>query len=231
MTHYNDRFQELELLADAIIHGREERHIEYKSSMSWKDRDVKMIAIKCALGMANLKDGGYIIFGIRQKGNDFILDGMEQDHVKSFTQDNVDTDIKNYAEPFVEATVTIVSRSIVKRKAESIFTEFSDEGGNFVVIQVKEFDELPVICKKIGKLKSDKVYLREGAIYTRPKGKVETSEVTTQIDMREIIELAADKSIHRLIESERTGRAGILSLIGTEPSGEDRFNNQLEEMI
>jgi hypothetical protein len=121
MTHYNDRFQELELLADAIIHGREERNIDYKSSMSWKDRDAKMMTIRCILGMTNLRYGGYIVFGVRQQDNDFILDGMEQDHIKSFTQDNVDTDIKNYAEPFVEATVTLVSRSIVKHKAESIF--------------------------------------------------------------------------------------------------------------
>jgi hypothetical protein len=58
---------------------------------------------------------------------------------------------------------------------------------------------------------------------------VETSEVKTQIDMREIIELAADKSIHRLIE--RMGRAGILSLISAEPSDKDRYDNQLRGMI
>ena len=228
MTHYNDRIQELELLADAIIHGREERNIDYKSSMSWKDRDVKVMTIRCILGMTNLRYGGYIVFGVRQQDNDFILDGMEQDHIKSFTQDNVDTDIKNYAEPFVEATVTLVSRSIVKRKAKSILTEFSDDGGDFVVIQVKEFDELPVICKKNGKLKNGEIYIREGAIYTRPRGKVETSEVRTQTEMREIIELAVDKNLRKFVD--RMGQIGITKLISPEFSDEERFNNQLGEV-
>jgi predicted HTH transcriptional regulator len=232
MTHYKDRIQELEPLVDAIIHGREERNIDYKSSMSWKDRDTKMMAIRCILGMANLRYGGYIIFGVRQQGNDFMFEGMEQDHIESFTQDNVDTDIKNYAEPFVEATVTSVSRNdariIVERKGWSIPPEFSDDGGDFVVIQVKEFDELPVICKKTGKLKSGEIYLREGAIYTRPRGKVETSEIRTQTGMREVIDLAVDKNLRRLVD--RMERIGITKPISPEFSDEERFNNQLGEV-
>jgi len=228
MIHYDDRLQELELLVDTIIHRHEEKNIDYKSSMSWEDRDTKMMAIRCILGMANLRYGGYIVFGVRQQGNDFILDGMEQDHIKSFTQDNVDTDIKNYAEPFVEATVTIVPRSILKHKTESIPTEFLNDGGDFVVIQVKEFDELPVICKKAGKLKSGEIYIKEGAIYSRPRGKVETSEIRTQTDMRELIDLAVDKNLRRLVD--RMERIGITKLISPEFSDEERFNNQLGEV-
>jgi len=228
MNQYSRSLQDLELLADIILHGREERNIDYKSSMSWKDRDAKMMTIRCILGMANLRNGGYIVFGVPQQGNEFFFDGMDQDHIKSFTQDNVDTDIKNYAEPFVEVHVTLIPRSVVKKVSEPKRKEFSDNGGDFVIIQVEEFEEIPVICKREGKLKSGEIYLRNGAIYTRPRGKVETSEVKSQTEMREIIELAVDKSLRKLID--RMERSGITGLIGPEPSDRKRFDDQLEEV-
>ena len=68
-----------------------------------------------------------------------------------------------------------------------------------------------MICDKEGKLKNGKMYLREGAIYTRPRGKVETSEVRTQFEMREIIEMAADKNLRKFVE--RMGRIGMIKLL------------------
>jgi hypothetical protein len=228
----SSRYLDLEQLADDIIlHGSEERHIDYKSSMSWKDRDAKIMAIRCILGMSNLRDGGYIVFGVRQDGNEFILDGMELDHIKTFTQDSIDTDVKNYAEPYVELRVTVVPRNIVgdvvKKKDELGHIEFLDDGGDFVVIQISEFDEFPVICDKDGKLKNGKTHLREGAMYIRPRGKVETSEVRTQIEMREVVEMATDKNLRSFIA--RMGRAGILGLIETEATNEQKYKNQLPE--
>ena len=226
----SSKYIDLEQLAyNIILHGNEERYIDYKSTMSWKDRDVKMVTVKCILGMSNLPQGGYIVFGVRQDGNEFIPDGMEQDYIKTFTKDDIDAFVKNYAEPYVELRVTVVPRNIVgsaaKNKADMKHIEFSDDGGDFVVIQISEFDEFPVICDKEGKLKNGELYLREGAMYVRPRGKIETSEVRTQIEMREIVEMATDKNLRSFIE--RMGRAGILELIKPELTDDQKYDNEL----
>ena len=141
----------VDIILRGILYGREERHIEYKDSMSWswKNKDARMInVVKCILGMANLPDGGYIVFGVKQQDNDFIPNGMDPEHFMSFNQDKVDDVVKNYAEPFVEVKVTKVSRDVVNNKAISEgINEFPDDGGDFIVIEVGEFKELPVICK------------------------------------------------------------------------------------
>jgi hypothetical protein len=63
-----------------------------------------------------------------------------------------------------------------------------------VFINVAEFDELPIICKK-----EYPEILRRGAIYVRSKrGKPETIEVPTEVEMREIIEMAVDKGNRKL---------------------------------
>jgi len=199
-------------LIKIIYNRREERKIEYKDSMSWKNKDTQITTTKCILGMANLLDGGFVVFGVKEHDGNFIPSGMNPDHVKSFTQDKVYDFVKNYADPFVEIN----------------FVKFNHDDKEFVIIQVGEFEELPVICKKDCNL-NGKEYLRQGAVYIRSRHKPEVTEVPTQTEMREIIELAADKSIRRLIE--RNGRAGILSLIiSAEFSDKDKFDKQLGEV-
>jgi predicted HTH transcriptional regulator len=196
-------------LINFILHGREERNLEYKGPMSWKERDVKIEITRSILGMANLRDGGSIIIGVENEA--FTPVGMQLDQAQSFTQDKVDDFVRNYADPFVETKVTQVPYN----------------GKDFIVIQIREFELLPVICKKDGKLRNGKLRLRRGVIYTRSRGKSETIEVPSQTEMREIIDLAVDKGIRRFIE--RMGRTGVLEIV-MEPSDVEKFDQQLEEM-
>ena len=199
-------------LIDLILHGREERNLEYKGPMSWKQRDVKVEITRCILGMANIRDGGFIVIGVEQQGNSFVPVGMPPEQMQSFTQDKVDDYVKNYPDPFVETEITQVPYA----------------NDHFVVIQIREFEELPVICRKAGKRTDGTQRLRQGAIYIRPRGKAETAEISTQVEMREIVELAADKSLRRLIE--RMGRAGIKITFEEVPSDAEQFNEQLGEV-
>jgi len=201
-------------LVEIIYHGREERNIEYKSSMLWERSEKRFEIIKCILGMANMRDGGFIVFGVEQQDSNFILSGMAPDHVMSFNQDKVDDVVKDFADPFVETQVIIVEH----------------ESKKFVVIQVNEFEEIPVICKKNYPPRSGTL-LREGAIYNRPKGKSETTEVSTQAGMREIIDMAVDKSLHRFVE--RVGRIVMSEITGLmRPKGteEKKFEDQEKSM-
>jgi predicted HTH transcriptional regulator len=198
-------------LIEVIQHGTEERHIEYKPSMSWIDRK-RIEIVKCILGMANIPGGGFIVIGIEQKDNDFVLSGMIPEHFESFTQDLVDDVVKDYADPFVKFYVKKIGY----------------ENKDFVVIQVNEFGEIPVICRK--SFPSDgKVFLREGAIYTRPSGKSETTEVSTQTEMREIIDMAVVKSLQQFIR--KMGQAGILDLIKPKYSDEQEYDEELDKNL
>src|SRR6202044_3763764 len=58
----------------------------------------------------------------------------------------------------------------------------------FCILRVSEFAELPVVCKKDGIEK-----LRRGATYIRSRRIPETVEVPSQVEMREILDLAVEK--------------------------------------
>src|SRR5918992_3524376 len=69
------------------------------------------------------------------------------------------------------------------------------------VIQVKEFADIPVLCKR----SYDNV-LREGACYVRSRRKPETSEIPTLADMRDLLDLATEKRLREhLALLERIG--------------------------
>jgi hypothetical protein len=156
--------------------GAESRHIEYKRSFSWDDVPIRTKIIKTILGMSNTKDGGSIIIGMEeQPDNSYLPQGIQADHLSSFQDtDTIKEHASKYADPYAIFNVTIEKHN----------------GVNFVLINVTEFDELPVICKN-----EHTGILRRGAIYVRSKrGKPETIEVPTEVEMREIIEMAVDKA-------------------------------------
>jgi len=166
-----------EALLDYLIsHRREERNLEYKQSMSWTDINTKVKVIKSSMAMANIPDGGYIVFGMTKKGEVYEPEGMQAEHADSFKQDDVMEYVNNYADPYVELTVVSAERG----------------GKRFVVIQVQEFGQLPVVCKK------DSEDLKRGDVFTRSRKKYETARVGSQTEMREILDLAVDKEIRRL---------------------------------
>ena len=165
-------------LINLIEHGREERNIEYKSSMDWSSPLTKAKVAKSTMAMSNISGGGAIIFGVEEDSDGFHLVGMANGDFESFNQDDVMDHINGFADPYVELTLSPVKQQ---------------DGKLFVVIQVREFEELPVVCRKAGYEN-----LRQGAVYTRSRRKYETAEIGSQTEMREILNLAVDKEIFSL---------------------------------
>jgi hypothetical protein len=189
-------------LATLIRWGREERNLEFKRSMSWTDPATKEKLTKSALAMANLRGGGYIVFGVeRQPGDTYVPVGMPPDHLDSFVQDNLSAHFSEYADPYIEA-------SLIKETLN---------GSKFAVVKVAEFSELPVICKK------DCSKLRHGAVYIRSRRIPETVEVPTQVEMREILDLAIEKRYRAF--SRQAERLGLVH-----PSQRDEFLDQLKAL-
>ena len=170
-------------LIDLITLGREGRSLEYKGPISWADNAVRGKLTKTILALSNIQDGGAIVIGVEQAGEQFRPVGLAATERDTFKQDDVSAFVNEFADPFAQLTVRHVPF----------------EGSNFVVIQVEEFLELPVVCRKNGP-----GGLRGGATYTRPRRKNETAEVPSQVEMRELLELAIDKGVRRLL-----GRLGL----------------------
>jgi predicted HTH transcriptional regulator len=176
-----------------ILRPRETRAVEYKASMSWGEARQKVV--KTALAMANLDDGGYIVFGVSEPGRgQFEPAGMSEVDYESFIPDEVNDQIRLYADP--PFAVSVYHGTMDSRL--------------FLVIAIPPFADLPIICRRDGGTNSE---LREGAIYTRSIHKPETTEIRSVAEMRELLDRAVDVQVARL----RRRLPGLL-----EPPADDR---------
>jgi len=191
-------------LIDLIQHGSEERNLEYKSSMSWNDNATKVKVLIACLAFANIPDGGALIFGVDELDNgEFKLIGMSEEDAKTFNQDDISDYVNGYADPYIEV------------KVEKVYLD----NKVFIIIQIQEFSEMPVVCKKHG----EKGVIR-GAVYTRPRRKNESVPVPSQTEMREIIELAVDKRMRRHLENiQNWGISKVTNI----KSDSEKFDEQL----
>lgn len=151
----------------------EKRDLEYKKGMNWESLKLKIV--KAALAMANLEAGGYVIIGVTRdsESSPFEARGMPSSVSDTYVQDTISSVVNEYAEPHIEIELK----------------HFNEDEKFFVVIQVFEFKEIPVICKK----PSDETF--RGKIYHRRTRQIESSSDLTAEELREIIELAVDKGI------------------------------------
>lgn len=156
----------------------ERRDLEYKRGGSWESLRYKIA--RAALAMSNLEGGGRIIVGVQEDGNDgYDLAGMTQDHARTYKKDDISDFVNKYADPHAQVDVC----------------GFCDGSKHFVVIDVLEFEETPVICKK-----DHKKDMRRGRIYARPHRKNESTPDLTAHEMKEIVENAVDKGIRKQLK-------------------------------
>jgi len=188
-----------------ISRASEDRNREYKTSFPWErttDGETMAKVTKTILAMSNLRDGGHIAIGVDEdKSGCFSPKGMQQADVATYSFDEVADFVRNYAEPYARFGLDIVE----------------EQGKMFVVMSVAGFDEVPVICRK-----SYGDILHEGLVYVRPQsGRPRSEPVAAYIDMRELMDLAAEKRLRRYVE---------MISVASSPTSEDagRFEKQLE---
>lgn len=178
---------------EIITHGREEVNIEYKDSMSWKSRYAQLEIIRAMLAMANT-EGGYIVVGVKEEKDKRCNPvGMEDEHYKSFNHDYISSKIKNYCDPDINFNVVADASEIngIERK--------------FIVIEMSESKE-PIICSK-GERQNKKsdwlpgnIALRKNAIYIRSKTPVESREISSAHEWRQLINKIVEKNKSELMK-------------------------------
>ena len=189
--------------------GHELGGIEFKGPGPLTDRRLTAQVVRAMLGMANRRDGGNVIIGVVDREDLLNPVGIGGDELGSWVYDDLADQVARSADPGITFELEI--------------KEYNDN--RFVVVQVEEFRDIPVLCKRA----FDDV-LRDGACYVRTRRRPETSDIPTQADMRDLLELAIDKGVRRYLE--RAQRLGIIAMasISSQPQDVEMFNRQLDDL-
>lgn len=169
-----EEFQELLEL------GHELSGIEFKGPGSRSDKPFLARVAKAALGMSNRRDGGRVIIGVGEDASGAPIPiGLSKKELASWDYDSVADSLDEFADPNVIFELVPVNH----------------DGKDFVVIEFAEFADIPVLCSR-----DYPSILRRGACYVRPRRKPETSEIATQEDMRDLLDLATKKRLRKFLE-------------------------------
>ena len=172
-----------ERVGNALDRLQEAPDIEFKESASWDTLRWKIV--KTALAMGNLRDGGILIVGVSERAGQKPLTGISQTDLETYDRDNIADQFERFS-PDIEFTLVQVPYR------DTIYLAF----------EFQEFREIPLVCKRGGE------GLEAGVVYVRPReGRPRSTRVTDAAQMRELLDLAADKAARRIIE--RGIRAGL----------------------
>ena len=194
--------------ADILALGRETSGVEFKGPGLLSDGMLVAQVVRAVLAMANRRDGGIVIIGVEDNESTLLPVGLINDDLTNWTYDSVADQIARYADPSVSFDLEIR----VYNKA------------SYIVLEVEEFSDVPVLCKR-----AYQGVLREGACYVRTRRKPETSEIPTQSEMRDLLDLAIDKGVNRYLERAR--QVGLYVPPPTvRPTDLELFDEQLGEL-
>jgi hypothetical protein len=162
----------------------ETKNLDYKECLNWDDpsNKDKLNIVKDILAMSNTQDGGRIIIGVKDETFEFI--GVSEKDFKSFNQTKINDYIHKYSDPKITCQVY---KEKIKDKC-------------LIIINVSEFQEIPVICEKNGFTSDNKQILKSGQIYIRTD-KATTEIISSSENMREFLGRAIAKKGDELLNS------------------------------
>lgn len=193
----NEEFEQLLALSHEIS------GVEFKGRGRHSDRQFFAQVVRAVLAMANRRDGGIIVIGVEDTGTSLNPIGLSVQELTTWRYDDVADGIASYTDPGVSFELEV--------------KEHLDN--SYVVIEVSEFEDVPVLCKR-----SYQGILRDGACYVRTRRKPETTEIPSQAEMRDLLDLATDKALRRFVE--RVRRTGLAPFLPSPPDDEDLYNEQ-----
>lgn len=198
----------------ALRAGYEGRGFEIKGPGLRDDKAFFVKVARAALSMGNLRDGGHVVIGINDATPDEMRPGLDDEQLQSWlAYDDVSDALAAYADPPLRFDLSQAELS---------------SGVRVVVLQVHEFDDVPHLCAR-----DYPGELRRGGLYVRSRRKPETAEIASSVEMREILDLAAEKRLRAYIETAERAGVRIVSVgdTGPTPSADDRekFTTELEQ--
>ncbi|MFA6228301.1 MAG: ATP-binding protein [Patescibacteria group bacterium] len=206
-----------EEFSNYIIRRHEEQSIEYKGSLNWNAYETKINVLKAMLAMANNDQGGVIVLGVKEeKDRSVSLSGMTDSDFQSFNYDDIARFIKRFCDPIIE--FTIFSDNLI----------IDDESKNFIILQIHESIE-PTVCtdfalfKKQGGNHYENIALRKNAIYIRSKAPIESREISSIHEWRELLDRMVQKKKEDILK-----KLPCVNLLNVDTETDsDKFNTDL----
>lgn len=193
-------------LKDLIALGHEAAGVEFKGPGPRTAKNLFVKVVRAALAMANRRSGGTIVAGVEDSDGRIRPVGLDESDLATWTYDAVGGALSAYADPFIEFHLETVSC----------------DGKTLVVLTVEEFESVPVLCKK-----DYPDILRAGGCYVRRRGRIESSEIPTQAEMRELLDLAIEKGVRRFIQQAHRGGLSVES--AATKSDQERFDRERDD--
>lgn len=203
------KYKEFQKLIEAEY---ERRDLEFKSPFKWKKRSaidlIQGMVIKSIICISNLRFGGTLIIGIKQKGKHFEATGLTKSQFNSFKDFD---QIKGQVDSFVYSNTNY----------EMEWTK-NEKGKYFVIFRISTFEDYPLITKKDLIVNSSTIISKD-TIYSRSKKSPYSSDKASVSELKEIIDNTVDKNI-KLLESR-----GLVPPTG--PSDKDLFKEQKKDLF
>jgi predicted HTH transcriptional regulator len=191
-----------ERFVEIINYNGEQPGVEFKCAGSMADKSFAIKVVRAVLGMSNRADGGLVIIGIDDDHSNVLASGIPADQLATWTLDGFSDIVAVYADPMARIQLQ----------------KLTHEQETFVILEVAEFDDVPVLCRRAyGDI------LKEGALYVRSRRKPETVVISSVQDMRDILHLAVKKQLARFYS---LASAAGLSPTAT-PKDDDLFEAQI----
>ncbi|MBV8517307.1 MAG: ATP-binding protein [Acidobacteria bacterium] len=108
----------------------EVQSIDFKESAPWEELQHKII--RTTLAMANLRDGGVIVIGVSERGDQWELPGISNEHLATYQVDDVIDAIHKFASPSVDVILVVVPWNARR----------------FLCVSVSEFGATPIVCRR-----------------------------------------------------------------------------------
>lgn len=199
----------------------EERNHEAKRSFPWRVdgshvdadlfADLRGKVTRTIMALANLPGGGRVVVGVGQEASGRLsADGMPEEHLVGWSTDEVLEHVNKYASPEVRLRVDQVT---------------DETGLRFIIVSVQEFEEVPVVCSNDQSNRKGQSLLRRGATYVRGRKKIESIEISSQTEMRELVGLATQKQLRSMLPYVTQ----LLQHVKPGPSDAQLFEEQLGE--
>jgi predicted HTH transcriptional regulator len=158
-----------------LIEGSaESQSLEFKGPCEWTLK----IFLKTILAMSNLRDGGFIVVGI-ENGTANQL-GLSPDQLRTFDRDVMMDQVAEFGEPPPLFDVDLIPAP----------SNHPAVGRTFLVIHVRSFEMLPVICRKNGD------GIKKGDLFFRnSNGRPQSAAVSSVYDMEKIVDLSISRRL------------------------------------
>ena len=199
-------------LTQLVARGYELRGVEFKGPGRRDDKHFFARVAKAVLGMSNNRDGGIIVIGVAEEGTLLSPLGLSLEQLPTWTYDDVLVGLSKYADPPANVDLENVDM----------------DANSYVVLRVHEFDDVPILCASDFTTQNDSPILRKGACYVRSRGRRETTEIPTQAEMRELLDLATEKRLRAYVAMAQ--RAGISLGEGRTKGTKDRYAQELGDL-